>query len=172
MKSSSKLVLGALLLACLLSSSLIHAEEPAKPSASTGKISLSVHSFLPHLGGTARLYVFDTKKTFNKFPKALKKIDVPIKTMKLMEKKTKDGEKQSQWYVELKDMKPGTYAVSIVHDENNDGKMNQVMGIGPPKEGVGCSNSTGGMPKWKESKFKLESGENKKLSIKVVYLFD
>jgi len=60
--------------------------------------------------------------------------------------------------VEFKDVPPGTYAVSIFHDENDNGKMDSnFMGI--PKEDYGCSNNAKGFmgpPKWKDAKFQLK----------------
>ncbi len=53
----------------------------------------------------------------------------------------------------------GIYAISIFHDENDNGKMDtNFMGI--PKEDYGCSNNASGFmgpPKWKDAKFELTS---------------
>ncbi|MFP4846497.1 DUF2141 domain-containing protein [Winogradskyella sp. PE311] len=54
---------------------------------------------------------------------------------------------------------PGVYAVSIFHDENNNGKLDSNF-LGIPKEDYGCSNgATGfmGRPKWEDAKFELKS---------------
>jgi len=52
----------------------------------------------------------------------------------------------------------GIYAISLFHDENDNGKMdNNFLGI--PKEDYGCSNnSTGfmGPPKWEDAKFEVK----------------
>jgi uncharacterized protein (DUF2141 family) len=53
----------------------------------------------------------------------------------------------------------GTYAVSIIHDENNNGKLDTNF-IGIPKEGVGVSNNPKigmGGPKFKDSVFTLNT---------------
>jgi len=53
----------------------------------------------------------------------------------------------------------GTYAVSIYHDENDNGKMDSNF-IGIPKEDYACSNDAKGFmgpPKWKDAKFELRS---------------
>ena len=59
--------------------------------------------------------------------------------------------------VTFKDVPAGTYAVSYIHDENGNGKMDtNFMGI--PKEGYGCSNNAKGFmgpPKWEDAKFEL-----------------
>lgn len=60
----------------------------------------------------------------------------------------------------------GTYAVSFVHDENNNGEIDTNF-IGIPKEDYGCSNNakgTMGPPKWEDAKFELK-GENKTIKI-------
>lgn len=66
----------------------------------------------------------------------------------------------------FKDVPEGIYAVSFVHDENDNGKMDtNFMGI--PKEDYGCSNNAKGFmgpPKWKDAKFELK-GENKTITI-------
>ena len=68
--------------------------------------------------------------------------------------------------VTFKDVPLGVYAVSFVHDENENGKMDtNFMGI--PKEDYGCSNNAKGFmgaPKWKDAKFELKD-ESKSLTI-------
>jgi uncharacterized protein (DUF2141 family) len=66
---------------------------------------------------------------------------------------------------------PGTYAVSVIHDENSNGKLDtNFMGI--PREGVGASNNTKprfGPPKFAAAAFTF-SGGKLELSITVIYL--
>jgi uncharacterized protein (DUF2141 family) len=61
--------------------------------------------------------------------------------------------------VVFKDIPEGIYAVSFVHDENNNGKMDtNFMGI--PNEDYGCSNNAKGFmgpPKWDDAKFELKT---------------
>ena len=67
--------------------------------------------------------------------------------------------------ITFEDIPSGPYAISVFHDENNNGEMDSnFMGI--PKEDYGCSNdATGfmGPPKWKNAKFELK--ENKSITI-------
>jgi len=66
---------------------------------------------------------------------------------------------------------PGTYAVSVVHDENSNGKMDTNF-IGMPREGVGASNNAKGHmgpPKFRAASFRYESGRLD-LKIRVNYL--
>lgn len=61
----------------------------------------------------------------------------------------------------------GEYAVSFVHDKNNNGKMDtNILGI--PKEDYGCSNNAKGFmgpPKYDDAKFQLQT--SKTLEIKI-----
>ena len=66
---------------------------------------------------------------------------------------------------------PGTYAVSVVHDENSNGKLDRNL-IGIPREGVGASNDAKGHmgpPKFSAAAFQYASGRLD-LKIHVRYL--
>jgi len=63
----------------------------------------------------------------------------------------------------------GTYAVAVLHDENDDLKMDKNF-VGIPKEGYGFSNNAirlTGPPSFKEASF--EHDKNQVLEIKVKY---
>ena len=66
---------------------------------------------------------------------------------------------------------PGTYAISVFHDENSNGKMDtNFMGI--PREGVGASNNARGHfgpPKFDAAAF-VFSGGHLELKITISYL--
>jgi uncharacterized protein (DUF2141 family) len=62
---------------------------------------------------------------------------------------------------------PGTYAVTIEHDEDMNGKLKTNI-IGMPKEGVGVSNNPGGIPSW--SKAQVRVSGNGSISVKMRYL--
>jgi uncharacterized protein (DUF2141 family) len=62
---------------------------------------------------------------------------------------------------------PGTYAVTIEHDEDSNGKLKTNI-IGMPKEGVGVSNNPGGIPSW--SKAQVRVSGNGSISVKMRYL--
>lgn len=58
----------------------------------------------------------------------------------------------------FEDINAGTYAVALIHDENNDGKLDANF-FGFPQEGVGASNNAlrrFGPPIYEEASFKLE----------------
>jgi uncharacterized protein (DUF2141 family) len=55
----------------------------------------------------------------------------------------------------FENVKPGTYAVGYLHDENSNGKMDTNF-LGIPTEGYGASNNARGSmgpPKWQDAKF-------------------
>jgi uncharacterized protein (DUF2141 family) len=57
----------------------------------------------------------------------------------------------------LKDTTDGEYVITVVHDENNNSKLDTNF-LGMPKEGVGVSNNAKGSfgpPSYEDSKFKI-----------------
>lgn len=65
----------------------------------------------------------------------------------------------------------GTYAVSVFHDENSNGKLDSNF-IGMPREGVGASNNAKGHfgpPKFDDAAFHYAGGELN-LRVTVIYL--
>lgn len=72
--------------------------------------------------------------------------------------------------VEWKDIPEGIYAIALLHDENNDLKMNFTM-IGLPKEGYAFSNNSMGLagpPSFQKASF-LHQGEKTIHRIKLRY---
>lgn len=66
---------------------------------------------------------------------------------------------------------PGTYAVAVVHDENDNGKLDTNF-FGAPSEGYGVSNNhtyAFSAPEWEESKFELPPGKSLGLGIALRY---
>ncbi|MDJ0800531.1 MAG: DUF2141 domain-containing protein [Calothrix sp. MO_167.B12] len=69
------------------------------------------------------------------------------------------------------ELKPGSYAVAVIHDANADGTLNS-NAIGIPKEGFGFSQNPRiltGPPKFGESVF-FVAGPNTNIDIKLQYL--
>ncbi len=62
--------------------------------------------------------------------------------------------------VSFEGLKPGTYAVMIMHDENSNGKLDSNM-LGIPKEGYGFSNNPRVMrkPTFDEAKFEVSDAD-------------
>lgn len=78
---------------------------------------------------------------------------------------------QSTMTVKLEVPKTGVYAISMMHDENENNKMDKNY-LGIPKEGYGFSNNPSarfGAPTFGESKFEVKTNEIKKISIKLIY---
>jgi uncharacterized protein (DUF2141 family) len=72
---------------------------------------------------------------------------------------------------DFENVAPGTYAISVMHDENGNGKLDKSF-FGVPTEGYGASNNhTYAMsaPKWEESKFVVEAGKSVGLGISLRY---
>jgi uncharacterized protein (DUF2141 family) len=78
---------------------------------------------------------------------------------------------QGRAFCEFPGIASGTYAVSVFHDENSNGKMDtNLMGI--PREGVGASNGAKGHfgpPKFEAAAFRF-SGGRQDLKITIYYL--
>lgn len=72
--------------------------------------------------------------------------------------------------VTFSDLPKGTYAVNILHDEDENGFIKK--GFLLPKEGVGFSNynsiGLSNRPKFSKSSFLLDS--DKEISVKIIYL--
>jgi uncharacterized protein (DUF2141 family) len=72
----------------------------------------------------------------------------------------------------LADLPPGTYALSIYHDANNNGELDTNW-IGMPKEGLGASNNAKGRmgpPKFAAAAFVVGPGETANQKIRLTYL--
>lgn len=58
----------------------------------------------------------------------------------------------------------GIYAISVFHDEDNDGELDTLFGI--PREDTGSSNDAParfGPPKWEDAKFEVKGGNIKQI---------
>jgi len=65
----------------------------------------------------------------------------------------------------------GHYAVTVLHDENNNGKIDKKFMLPLPKEGIGFSNyddfGLSNKPNFKDASFNLNS--DKTITVKVIY---
>jgi uncharacterized protein (DUF2141 family) len=76
-----------------------------------------------------------------------------------------------EMHVKFSDVKPGKYAVSVLHDENQNKDLDQGV-LGKPKEGFGFSNNVMGIigpPSFKKASFYVPKGKSS-ISIKMRYL--
>lgn len=63
--------------------------------------------------------------------------------------------------------RPGAYAVTVIHDEDTNGRLKQNF-IGMPSEGVGVTGNPGGMPRFAGSVVQLAAGSV--VGVRVRYL--
>ena len=69
----------------------------------------------------------------------------------------------------FKDIPDGVYAISVYHDENDNDKLDLIMGM-MPKEDTGTSNNPKtkmGPPKWEESIFEVKGNQEVSFSITI-----
>jgi uncharacterized protein (DUF2141 family) len=69
------------------------------------------------------------------------------------------------------DLPAGTYAISVFHDENDDGTLNANF-LGMPREGYGVSNNhtyAAHAPGFEESQFTLDAQGTSELRIRLKY---
>jgi uncharacterized protein (DUF2141 family) len=70
------------------------------------------------------------------------------------------------------DVAPGRYAVSVMHDENRNGKLDRVPLLGIPREGYGVSNNktyaTHG-PVFEDSAFEFDGAGELRLEVTLRY---
>ena len=69
--------------------------------------------------------------------------------------------------ITFSDIPDGEYAISVVHDEDNNGKLNMVFGF-YPTEATGTSNNAParfGPPKWEDAKFEVRNNVVLKMEI-------
>jgi uncharacterized protein (DUF2141 family) len=70
--------------------------------------------------------------------------------------------KNNEATVIFSDVPEGIYAISVFHDEDDNGKLNMMMGF-YPSEATGASNNAParfGPPKWEDAKFEVKNGQH------------
>ncbi len=106
--------------------------------------------------GVALVTLFDSEDTWLKISKASQVIKTQITGKTLT--------------VTFKGVKPGTYGVSVVHDENKNNEMDMRWFPYPkPKEGAAASNdpvAKMGPPKWDGAKFTVAADITVKATMK------
>jgi uncharacterized protein (DUF2141 family) len=73
-------------------------------------------------------------------------------------------------HIHVTDLPPGTYAISLIHDENGNNKMDTMMMM--PREGFGFSRDPKirfGPPKFAAAQFAVGAGANG-LTVRVKYM--
>ena len=72
--------------------------------------------------------------------------------------------------IQISNVKPGTYAIALVHDENANGKMD--MSLFLPREGFGFSRNPAigmGPPKFKSAQFEV-GADSMQYKVKMKYI--
>ena len=62
-------------------------------------------------------------------------------------------------YIVFEDLEPGTWALAVLHDENENGRLDTTM-FGVPIEGIGASRDATrrmGEPRFEDARFELDS---------------
>lgn len=130
------LALAAFTFGALLPLSSAHAEG--------SRLEVQVQGF-KNDSGEALIGLFADGETWLKYAKALRVLKVPIQK----------GEAKAQF----EDLPPGVYAVSVIHDENRNGKLDMAWLPYPhPGEGAGASNNPTaliGPPSWDDSRLRV-----------------
>ncbi|AAM72450.1 MAG TPA: DUF2141 domain-containing protein [Chlorobaculum sp.] len=114
--------------------------------SSTGKIEVLIDN-VRSTDGIVDVALFSTKKGF------------PDKSALAIEGRSIPAEKCCK--VIFENVPYGAYAISVLHDENGNGKMDKGL-FGIPKEGFGTSNNPEikmGPPSFSDSRFDLKSKE-------------
>jgi uncharacterized protein (DUF2141 family) len=96
------------------------------PGQNTSEIDLHIHDAKTNKG-VVRILLFDSEKGYPDKPTlALKSFSAPLVDLKCS--------------VKIKDLKPGRYAITVIHDADENGELN-TNPLGYPVEGYGFSNN-------------------------------
>jgi uncharacterized protein (DUF2141 family) len=146
-------------ISALLAALLVAAASLASPSqAQDGLATVTVQiAGFKGTEGVALVTLYASSEAWLNVPKALQVVRTKITGASLT--------------VEFKGVKPGTYAVSVIHDANKNNELDmRWLPYPKPKEGSGASNdpeTKAGPPKWDGAKFTLGSaGVTVKASVK------
>jgi len=124
------------------------------PAWGQGTLSVEVTN-IKAATGSIRVALFDSEKDF---------LEKPLhgKVVKALQNKV---------VVHFENLPAGDFAISVIHDENENGDLDSnIMGI--PKEGFGFGNDAMGMfgpPSFEKAKIKWD-GKEKKVGVKLKYM--
>jgi uncharacterized protein (DUF2141 family) len=157
-RNEMKLFARAALAATVFTSSVAVADEPApsSPPRATATVAVNVGNFR-NTNGMLGCRLYSARAGFPESPKGTVERRVSIRGLNAQ--------------CSFEGVPPGTYAVSVMHDENDNQRLDKNF-LGIPTEGYGVSNNhTYAMssPTWEESKFVVEPGKNLGLGILLRY---
>lgn len=123
-------------------------------AAQTGTLTVTVTN-LRTTEGVIKIALFNSEKGFPKIENAIRKSEIPA---------------NGKTTVTYNNIPYGTYAITVMHDENGNGKLDTKMMV-IPAEGVGTSNNPKltGPPSFKKAKFEFNS-EKKTVVITLAHL--
>ena len=151
----SWIALGALLMLTLGAGAPVAATEPARPKDALGQLKVRITG-LNNDKGKVAVALFASAADFPKQERALLGELTPITS------KTAS--------VTFRNLRPGLYAIAVLHDENQNSKMDFNF-LGMPLEGYGFSNDASAMfgpPSFDAAAFKLKARPSA-VSIKMRY---
>ncbi len=131
--------------------------EPLPDGAAMGVLTIKVTG-VRNAKGKIGVALFQSEESFPDAFKALRQQQAEI-----------DGRTQSAEVV-FRDLPPGVYAISVLHDENMNGKLDKNF-FGIPQEGYGFSNNPGKKMRaahFDEAKFSLNAPEQT-IEVKLIY---
>ncbi|MDB4973827.1 MAG: hypothetical protein JWN48_2168 [Myxococcaceae bacterium] len=149
---------GPMLAAAVASSCLALAAYGAEAQQPLATVTIKVAGFRG-VEGVALVTLYDSEQSWLKVPKAIQVVRAKITGPTLT--------------IEFKDVKPGTYAVSVIHDENTNNELDMRWLPWPkPLEGVGISNdpdNKAGPPKWETAKFAVAESTSVKATVRYAH---
>ena len=155
MRHIRRIFLSLLALAPLLSAT-VHADPPTDPP-NVAEISVQIVGFRND-NGVVRVALFNGAAGFPSDPsKAWRTRVLPIANQRAT--------------TTFPGVAPGVYALSVIHDENNNGKLDVNL-LGIPTEGVGASNNAKGSfgpPSFDAAKFVVSPPDTTQI-IRITYL--
>jgi len=157
MRSPTSVAALALLLAALGAVAPVRAAKATAPRPSWASLRVRVEGFRS-TDGQARLALF---RGSDGFP------DEPSRAVRASRIRIRGPVIEIVW----SGLEPGSYALSFIHDENDDGRLNASW-LGVPLEGGGFSrNAVGsfGPPSYEDAQLELHPGERLKTVLQMVY---
>jgi len=145
------------MLSCGIAAPSVSAQGTANVRAKTGEVQVKVTGFRNERGKVF-VALWRGKKDFPGTPPA----GSPTASVNIVK-----GVAQTKFVA----VPPGTFAVTVFHDEDGDGELKTNF-IGIPKEGIGFSRDARGRfgpPGWDAAKLTLEPGEVEPVNITMLY---
>ena len=123
------------------------------------KVVLEVYDF-ENLSGDLAIAIYNSSSTFNSETLFYRDTTLSVSATDVL--------------VEIDSMEPGTYAISILHDANENGEMDMGGFLNLiPQEGFGFSNNPSiglSEPEFNDCKFVVEEGQSVFVPITLVYM--